>query len=65
MGNFAQACVLAFLAAGWFYLSAENLPVTQAETLAGQKLEFAAALAVKPAVCVFGFSKEARSDQGL
>ena len=33
--------------------------MTQAETLAGQKLEFPAALAGKAAVCVFGFSKEA------
>jgi hypothetical protein len=38
---------------------AQNLPVTPAETLSGQKLEFPAALAGKPAVCVFGFSKEA------
>ncbi len=33
--------------------------MTPAETLAGQKLEFPAALAGKSAVCVFGFSKEA------
>jgi hypothetical protein len=39
--------------------AAENLPVTSAETLAGQKLEFPTALAGKPSVCVFGFSKEA------
>ncbi len=39
--------------------AAENLPVTPAETLSGQKLSFPAALAGKPAVCVFGFSREA------
>jgi hypothetical protein len=39
--------------------AAENLPVTAAETLSGHKLEFPTALAGKPAVCVFGFSKEA------
>jgi len=55
----AQACVLALLAAGWSPAAAENLPVTQAETLTGQKLEFPLALAGKPAVCVFGFSREA------
>lgn len=52
------ACVLMILAA-CSSVAAENLPVTQAETLAGQKLEFPTALAGKPAVCVFGFSKEA------
>jgi len=55
----AQACVLTLLAAGCSSAAAENLPVTPAETLAGQKLEFPTALAGKPAVCVFGFSKEA------
>jgi hypothetical protein len=55
----AQACVFALLSAGWSSVLAENLPVTPAETLAGQKLEFPTALAGKPAVCVFGFSKEA------
>lgn len=54
-----QACVVALLAAGWSSAAAQNLPVTPAETLAGQKLEFPSALAGKPAVCVFGFSKEA------
>ena len=39
--------------------AAESLPVTQAETLTGQKLEFPTALAGKPAVCVFAFNKEA------
>jgi hypothetical protein len=53
-----QACVFTLLAAGWS-TAAENLPVTPAETLTGQKLEFPTALAGKPAVCVFGFSKEA------
>jgi hypothetical protein len=38
---------------------AQNLPVTSAETLSGQKLEFPTAIAGKPAVCIFGFSKEA------
>jgi hypothetical protein len=42
-----------------FSAVAQNLPVTSAETLSGQKLEFPTALASKPAVCVFGFSKEA------
>jgi len=55
----AQACVFALLAAGWPSAAAENLPVTQAETLTGQKLEFSTVLAGKPAVCVFGFSREA------
>lgn len=55
----AQACVFALLAAGWSSAAAENLPVTPAETLTGQRLEFPSALAGKPAVCVFGFSKEA------
>ena len=55
----AQACVFALLSAGWSSAGTENLPVTQAETLSGQKLEFPGALAGKPAVCVFGFSKEA------
>lgn len=44
---------------GWCLNAAESLPVTPAETLAGQKLSFPAALAGKSAVCVFGFSKEA------
>jgi|HubBroStandDraft_4_1064222.scaffolds.fasta_scaffold214334_1 hypothetical protein len=55
----AQACVFALLFVGWSSAGTENLPVTSAETLAGQKVEFPAALAGKPAVCVFGFSKEA------
>jgi hypothetical protein len=54
----AQACLLGLFAA--FCRAADgNLPVTPAETLAGRKLEFPTALAGKPAVCVFGFSKEA------
>ena len=40
-------------------LAAESLPMSQAETLSGRKLEFPAALAGKPAVVVFGFTKEA------
>jgi hypothetical protein len=55
----ANASVLLLLSAGWAAAAAENLPVTQAETLTGQKLEFPTALAGKPAVCVFGFSKTA------
>lgn len=55
----AQACVWVSLAASWSAGAAENLPVTQAETLTGQKLEFPTALTGKAAVCVFGFSKEA------
>lgn len=46
---------LAFLAGS----SAEPLPTTPGETLAGGKLEFPTALAGKPVVCIFGFSKEA------
>jgi hypothetical protein len=55
----AQTCVLAILSVGWSCARAENLPVTPAETLTGQKLAFPAALLGKSAVCVFGFSKEA------
>jgi hypothetical protein len=40
-------------------VAAENLPVTEAEALSGQKVEFPTALAGMPAICVFGFSKEA------
>jgi len=36
-----------------------SLPVTPAQTLTGQNLEFPTALAGKPAVCVFGFTKVA------
>jgi len=50
---------LVLLGACWAAAAAENLPVTPAETLTGQKLEFPTALAGKPVVCVFGFSKEA------
>jgi len=39
--------------------AAENLPVTPAESLDNQKLQFPTALAGMPAVCVFGFTKEA------
>jgi hypothetical protein len=55
----AKVGVLLLLGAGWAAAAADSLPVTQAETLTGQKLEFPTALAGKPAVCVFGFSKEA------
>ena len=48
-------CVV--LAASCF--AAENLPVTQAESLSGQKITFPPALAGMPAVCVFGFTREA------
>ena len=54
----ALVLVLALVASG-AASAAEKLPVTSAETLSGQKLEFPTALAGKPAVCVFGFSKEA------
>ncbi len=49
----------AFQPAGQRSEPAGKTPVTQAETLSGQKLEFPTALQGKPAVCVFGFSKEA------
>jgi len=39
--------------------AAENLPVTPAESLDNQKLQFPTALGGMPAVCVFGFTKEA------
>lgn len=54
-----EAGILLLLGGGWAAALPESLPVTQAETLTGQKLEFPTALAGKPAVCVFGFSKEA------
>jgi hypothetical protein len=50
-------CVFALLAACSF-AAAQNLPVSPAETLSGDKIEFPTALSGKPAVCVFGFSKE-------
>ena len=55
----ALTFVLAFVAVSRSSNAAEDLPVTPAETLSGQKLEFPSALAGKIAVCVFGFSKEA------
>jgi hypothetical protein len=55
----ALAVALVLLAGSRFSAAAETLLVTPAETLAGQKLSFPAALVGKPAVCVFGFSKEA------
>ncbi len=56
-----------FLSLAWMLLLAAAapvalpavLPVSQAETLGGHKLAFPTALAGKPAVCLFGFSKEA------
>ena len=48
------ACGIASLA-----FAAGNLPVTPAETLSGQKLEFPTAALGKPAIYVFGFSKAA------
>jgi hypothetical protein len=50
---------LVLLAESSVLAAAESLPVTPAETLTGHKLSFPTALAGKPAVCVFGFSKEA------
>lgn len=47
------------LLSGSFCSAVESLPVTPAETLTGEKVSFPGALAGKPAVCVFGFSKEA------
>jgi hypothetical protein len=55
----ALAAALILLAGSRFLEAGGNLPITPVETLAGQKLSFPAALAGKPAVCVFGFSKEA------
>jgi hypothetical protein len=54
MRNLAVVCIFASLA-----FAAETLPVTPAETLSGQKLEFPTAALGKPAVYVFGFSKTA------
>jgi hypothetical protein len=48
------SCVLALAA-----VAAESLPVTPAETLSNQKLDFPTAALGKPAVYVFGFSKAA------
>ncbi len=50
-------CILALAAVGG--CAAANWPVTPAETLTGQKVEFPTALAGKPVVCVFGFTKVA------
>jgi hypothetical protein len=55
----ALVCALTFLATDSPFAAAENLPVTPAETLAGQKLEFPTAIVGKSSVCVFGFTKEA------
>jgi hypothetical protein len=60
----AVAALLTFCSAARPSPAAENLPVTPAESLAGQKLEFPTVLAGKPAVCVFGFSKEAGERTG-
>ena len=55
----ALLIVFACYAAGPYSAAAESIPSSHAETLTGQKLEFPAALRGKPAVCVFGFSKDA------
>ncbi len=55
----ALVCFFAFLAADSPFAVAENLPVTPAETLAGQKMEFPTGVVGKSSVCVFGFTKEA------
>lgn len=52
-------CFFALLATDSPSAWAENLPVTPAETLAGQKIEFPTAVMGKSSVCVFGFTKEA------
>ncbi len=56
-----KTLALAFIwvAGSGFSAAAGSLPVTPAETLTGQKLSFPAALSGRPAVCVFGFSREA------
>lgn len=59
MQKYARARVIPVIAAICLVAAAQSLPVTSAETLAGQKLQFPTALAGKPSVCVFGFSKEA------
>ena len=51
--------VVATFAALGGVASAASLPVTPAESLSGNKVDFPSALAGKSAVCVFGFSKEA------
>ncbi len=58
---FVRLALLAAILAGAAscLVAADSLPLTPAETLSGEKLEFPAALAHKTAVCVFGFSKEA------
>ena len=50
--------ILAF-AALFFGQDAPTLPSTPAESLAGQKLTFPDALRGQPAVCVFGFDRDA------
>jgi hypothetical protein len=56
---FALALAGGLFGWGGLLAAAESLPVTAAETLTGAKVSFPTALAGKPAVCVFGFSKEA------
>ncbi len=58
--------VLALLAAGWSIgAPPAGLPVTPAESLSGRKLDFPSALAGKPTVCVFSFSREAGEAVGV
>jgi hypothetical protein len=55
VGRIALAILLTAISS----LAADALPVTQAETLTGKKVQFPTAFEGKTAVCVFGFSKEA------
>ena len=57
MTRFAKLSILLVTAICAY--AAESLPVTPAESLDNQKLQFPTALAGMPAVCVFGFTKEA------
>jgi hypothetical protein len=61
MRGIAVLTILIVLACGSTSLAfaAGNLPITPAETLSGQKLEFPTAALGKPAIYVFGFSKAA------
>jgi hypothetical protein len=61
MRRIAVLTALILLACGFACLAdaAGNLPLTPAETLSGQKLEFPTAALGKPAIYVFGFSKAA------
>jgi hypothetical protein len=57
--QFALALVLLLVAPLAASAAADPIPVTPAETLSGRKISFPTVLGGKPAICIFGFSKEA------